>query len=238
MKTSRIICSALAAASLTLTLVGVASADSISKEGYLIDSRGNLVRSGNGLCWRTGYWSPAMAIVECDPELVKKETPKEEVKPPPPPPPPPPAPPPPPEVVPEAPAFLPISLQAETLFDFDKSVIHDAGKKKLNIEVVAKMNENPQVEEILVTGHTDRIGIDAYNRKLSQRRADAVKSYLIGQGIDGKRIKTAAKGGENPIASCSSVKGKASSKNKKLVECLRPNRRVVVEISIQKPVQK
>jgi len=89
-----------------------------------------------------------------------------------------------------------------------------------------------------VTGHADRIGTDAYNQKLSQRRADAVKDYLVGQGVEDKRIETAAKGESEPVVSCDNVKGKVSGKNKNLVECLQPNRRVVVEVKVQKPAQK
>ena len=100
------------------------------------------------------------------------------------------------------------------------------------------MKEYPQVEVVLVTGHTDRIGTDAYNQKLSQRRADAVKSYLVAQGVENNRIETAAKGESDPVVSCDDVKGKASGKNKKLVECLQPNRRVMVEVKVQKPVQR
>ena len=99
------------------------------------------------------------------------------------------------------------------------------------------MKDYPQVEVVLVTGHADRIGTDAYNQKLSQRRADAVKDYLVGQGVEASRVETEAKGESEPVVSCDNVKGKVSGKNKKLVECLQPNRRVVVEVKVQKPVQ-
>lgn len=89
-----------------------------------------------------------------------------------------------------------------------------------------------------MTGHTDRIGSDAYNQKLSQRLAAAVKDYLVSQGVEANRIETAAKGESEPVVSCDNVKGKVSGKNKKLVECLQPNRRKMVEVKVQKPVQK
>ena len=242
MNTSRIILNALAIA--TLTMAGIASADEVTKEGYLTDTSGNVVKSGYGLCWHTGYWTPAMATMECDPDLVKKAEPKmAEAAPAPAPAPmaaPEPAPAPAPVVVvgPEKPAFVAITLQAETLFDFDKSVLRADGKKTLDDEVVSKMKEYPQVEVVLVTGYTDRIGSDAYNQKLSQRRADAVKDYLVGQGVENNRLETAAKGESEPVVSCDDVKGKVSGKNRKLVECLQPNRRVVVEVKVQKPVQR
>ena len=227
MKTSRLILNMLVMAS--ITTVGIASAHEVAKEGYLIDTRGNVVRNNYNECWRTGYWTPAMAIAECDPDLVKKEAPKmAEAK----------APAVVPVTGPDKAAFVAITLQAETLFDFDKSVIRADGKKILDDEVVAKMKQYPQVEVVLVTGHADRIGSDAYNQKLSQRRADAVKAYLVAQGVEANRIETAAKGESDPVVSCDDVKGKASGKNKKLVECLQPNRRVMVEVKVQKPTQR
>ncbi len=203
--------------------------------GYLIDTRGNLVKNNYNECWRTCYWTPAMTIEECDPDLVKKAEPKmAEAQTPAAAP----AAAPVPVACSEKAAFAPITLQAETLFDFDKSVIHADGKKQPDIEVVGKMKEYPQVEMVLVTGHTDRIGSDAYNQKLSQRLAAAVKDYLVSQGVEANRIETAAKGESEPVVSCDNVKGKVSGKNKKLVECLQPNRRKMVEVKVQKPVQK
>ena len=131
-----------------------------------------------------------------------------------------------------------ITLQAETLFDYDKAVVRADGKKALDEKVVGPMKQYPQVEVVLVTGHADRIGSEKYNQSLSQRRADAVKAYLVEQGVSTQRIETAAKGEAEPVVSCNEVKGKDNGKNKKLVECLQPNRRVVVEVKVQKPTQK
>ena len=235
MKTSRLVLNMLAMAS--LTSIGIASADEITKEGYLVDTRGNVVRNNYNECWHTGYWTPAMAIAECDPNLTRKEEPKPkaEVKTPPPAPVAAPAPAP---AAPAKAAFVPITLQADALFDFNKSNLRADGKRRLDEEVISKMREFPQVEVALVTGHADRIGSDAYNQKLSQRRADAVKAYLVSQGVEANRIETAAKGESEPLVSCDNVKGAASGKNRKLVECLQPNRRVVVEVKVQKPVQR
>jgi len=231
MKTSRLVLNLLVMAS--LTSVGIASADESTNAGYLTDTRGNLVKNNYNECWRTGYWTPAMAIAECDPDMVKKAEPKmAEAKAPAA------TPAPAPVVGPEKAAFVPVTLQAETLFDFDKSFIHSDGKKQLDNEVVGKIKAYPQVEVVLVTGHADRIGSDAYNQKLSQRRADAVKDYLVGQGVEANRIETDAKGESQPVASCDNVKGKVSGRNSKLVECLQPDRRVMVEVKVQKPVQR
>ncbi len=227
MKKSIIILNSLAAATL-LMLSGVASAEVTI--AYATDPAGALVKNGTGGCWRTGYWTPELALAECDPDLVKKEEPK-----PAPvmaPPPPPPAPAPAPVVMaPKPPAFTTIDLQADALFDFDKAVLKDAGKQKLDNEVVANVKEYTRVGTIEVTGYTDRIGSKAYNLKLSQRRADAVKAYLVSQGVDEMHIDTVARGEDDPVAACENVKGWS-----KLVKCLAPNRRVEVSAKVQKQV--
>lgn len=212
----------------SISFAGMTFAHEVPKEGYLIDARGNVVRNSYNECWKTGYWTPAMAIEECDPTLRKEEPKMAEAK----------APAAVPASGPEKAAFVAITLQAETLFDFDKSVIRADGKKTLDDEVVSKMKQYPQVEVVLVTGHADRIGSDTYNQKLSQRRADAVKAYLTGQGIEDRRIETAARGEAEPVVACADVKGRVSGKNRNLVECLQPNRRVMVEVRVQKPVER
>lgn len=209
-----------------MTVLGSGAAYAVP--GYLTDTSGKIWKNSYGECWKSGMWTPAMAIPECDPSLVKKPEPAKVAE----------APPAPVPMGPEKPAFEKITLQAETLFDFDKSVIHPEGKQHLNAEVVTKMKQYPQVEAILVTGHADRIGTDAYNRSLSERRANAVKDYLVSQGIEAGRIQTAAKGESEPVVACSDVKGKENSKNKPLIACLQPNRRVVVEVEVQRPTQK
>lgn len=224
MKTSRILTSLVFTA---ITLSSVAYAHDEGQNGYLSDSRGNAVKNSYGQCWRTGYWTPAMATSECDADLVKKaEAPKTEAAAPVA------------AIGPEKAAMEKVTLQAETLFDYDKAVVRADGKKTLDEKTVGPMKQYPQVEVVLVTGHADRIGSEKYNQDLSQRRADAVKAYLVEQGVDIKRIETDAKGESEPTVSCNEVKGKENGKNKKLVECLQPNRRVVVEVKVQKPTQK
>lgn len=187
--------------------------------GYVNDSENHVVKNNYNECWRTGSWTPAMAIAECDPDLVKKPVEKKAEAPAPAPAP----------TGPEAPSFERVTLSAETLFDFDKAVVRPEGKAKLD-EVVQKMKDFPQVEVVLVTGHTDRIGTDAYNQALSERRAAAVKNYLVSKGIDANRIETVGKGETEPVVEC-----KGTKKTKALVDCLQPNRRVVVEIKVQRP---
>lgn len=193
--------------------------------GYLVDQRGDAVRSGFGLCWRTGYWTPAMATQACDPDLVpKKPAPVKApaVKPPParsaPP-------------KPAAPAARPkpvtekLTLAADTLFDFNKAVVKPDGKTKLD-QLVARI-KGVNIDAVIVVGHTDRIGSNAYNMKLSQRRADAVKAYLVSKGIPANRIHSEGKGKNQPKTKPGQCKGPKSAK---VIACLQPDRRVEVEI--------
>lgn len=131
---------------------------------------------------------------------------------------------------PDEPAFVKMTLQAEVLFGFDKDVLTDEGKKILDVEVVEKMKSHPEVELVLITGHTDRIGTDKYNQNLSERRANNVKKYLMAQGIEENRLHAIGKGETMPVVDCKGVRGK------KLIQCLQPNRRVVVEIEVQRQV--
>ena len=214
MKTSKLIGMLLGA---TVVLSAAVQAGGFpEKTGYLIDSRGNVVRDNFGECWKTGYWTPAMAIAECDASLVP--APAKTVT----------------DNGPQPPVFAPATLRAETLFDFDKAVLREEGKQALN-EFVGKMKENPNVEVVLVTGHTDQIGSDKYNQKLSERRANAVKAYMVSQGVEANRIQTKGMGEKEPVVSLKECKG---SKGKKaLIACLQPNRRVVIEITMQKPAK-
>jgi OmpA-OmpF porin, OOP family len=116
-----------------------------------------------------------------------------------------------------------ITIQSEALFDFDNTVVKGKNNKVLD-EIAAKIKEHDDVEFILVTGHTDIIGTDAYNQKLSERRAGAVKKYLATHGIKDVRIKSVGKGESEQVVDCKGVKG-----NKQIIECLAPNRRVVVD---------
>src|SRR5689334_8436537 len=153
---------------------------------YVLSATGpennNVVKSAYLLCWRTGYWTPAQAIRDCDPDLVKAPPPPPPapapVAPPPPPPPPPapPAPPPPPPP-PPPPQVQKITIASKALFDFDKAVLKPEGKRALDTEVIAKLKQVQKVELVLVTGHTDRLGSQAYNQRLSERRAATVRDY-------------------------------------------------------------
>jgi OmpA-OmpF porin, OOP family len=195
-------------------------------QGYLIDQNSNIVTSPNtGLCWRTGDWTPARAVAQCDPDLVKKPeaAPKKvEAAPAP-------APAPAPkkaEAAPAKPVPQKINFSADALFDFDKAVIKPKGRSMLDDLVTTLQGANYEV--ILAIGHTDRIGSVKYNQKLSVHRAEAVKQYLVGKGIAANRIYAEGKGKSQPLTKPGDCKGKKSAA---LIACLQPDRRVAVEVT-------
>ena len=121
-----------------------------------------------------------------------------------------------------------ITVGAEKLFGFDKANLSDEGKSALN-EAAAKIKANPELKAVIVTGHTDRIGSDEYNQKLSERRANVVKDYLAAQGVDPSIIEAVGKGEAEPVVQCAGNKT-----TKKLISCLQPNRRVEIRAEGQK----
>lgn len=189
---------------------------------YVIDARNVVARSGAGLCWRTGFWSPAAAETAmagqfpvgcaCDSDLVPAEKCMEVAAAP---------------VV--APAPTPtadkVRLSADALFDFDRAVLRPAGMERL--DQLAAQAQSLNLEVILAVGHTDRIGSDTYNQSLSERRAEAVKAYLVSKGIEANRIYTEGKGETQPVTGtqCDGVRGRNA-----LISCLQPDRRVEVEV--------
>jgi OOP family OmpA-OmpF porin len=196
------------------------------------DPSDNVVRSGvyNGalglsgkLCYRTGYWTPQMAIADCDADLVPKPAA------PPPAPAPAPAPPPPPPPAPKpapAPQVQKITLASKALFDFDKAVLRPDGKAAIDSEIISKLRDVQKLELVLVTGHTDRIGTQQYNQRLSERRADAVRDYLVSKGVPRDKIETLGMGKTQPVP------GVVCNQKalKELIACLAPNRRVEIEV--------
>jgi OOP family OmpA-OmpF porin len=121
-----------------------------------------------------------------------------------------------------------LTLSAGSLFDFDKAVVKPAGKKSL--DKLAHDLATVNYDAVSVTGYTDRIGSDAYNMKLSDRRAASVKKYLVdAHGIPSTKIYTTGKGKADPVTKPGECKGKKVTKA--LIKCLQPDRRVVVEVS-------
>ncbi len=228
--TRRIVTGALVGALAVAFSTGAVAQANPQNSAYVLSVQtppdSNVWRNGTSerLCWRTGYWTPAQAIIECDPDLVPKPPPP---APPPaavPPPPPPPAPPPPPPPAP--PQVQKITLASKALFDFDKAVLKPEGMAAIDTEIIAKLRDVQKLELVLVTGHTDRIGTQAYNQKLSERRADAVRNYLVSKGVPRDKIETLGMGKTQPVPGVTCT----MTAMKELIACLAPNRRVEVEV--------
>ena len=148
-----------------------------------------------------------------EPAPAPPPAPAPQAPPPPPPPPPPPKPAPKPEKV---------TTASTANFDFDRYVIRPDARSKLD-DLVTKLRD-VNLEVVIAVGHADRLGSDAYNMKLSVRRADSVKAYLVSKGIAASRVYTEGKGERQPVKEC-----KGSAKTKELIACLEPNRRVETE---------
>lgn len=165
----------------------------------------------NELCWRNANWTPATAAVGCDGALVRTvvtPAPAPIVTPPPPAPAPAPAP---------APvAATKVTSAADAFFDFDKAVLKPEGKAKLD-DLVSKV-QGINLEVVIAVGHTDSVGTVAYNQRLSVRRAEAVKAYLVSKGIERNRVYTEGKGKSQPVADNRTAEGRAK------------NRRVEIEV--------
>jgi OmpA-OmpF porin, OOP family len=217
------------AAASTLSFSAIAAdeikAPNPAMSAYVQDARGIIARDPFGLCWRTGYWTPADAVAGCDKPLEPKcEAPKVLkdnvcVEPPAPAPASAPAPAPAPAPTPApkaAPTAEKVTFAADALFDFNKSVLKKEGKAK--IDDLASKLQGINLEVIIAVGHTDSVGSDAYNQKLSERRAKAVKDYMVSKGIDDKRVYTEGKGEKQPVADNKTAEGRAK------------NRRVEIEV--------
>ncbi|CAB3846488.1 outer membrane protein OmpA [Achromobacter anxifer] len=181
---------ALALAFAAVTASGVASAQTVDNWR---NPFGDVWKNGtNELCWRDAFWTPATGIPGCDGVPVAQQKAK------------------------PAPMAAKVVFNADTFFDFDKSNLKPEGRQLL--DQVAQQARGIDLETIIAVGHTDSIGTDAYNQKLSERRAASVKAYLVSKGIDPNRIYTEGKGKKNPIASNKTKEGRAQ------------NRRVEIEI--------
>jgi len=189
---------------------------------YLHDTRGIISRTPYGLCWRTGDWTPADAVLGCDgelaPPIVKATAP---------------------EIAPPTPlvAATPIAelapqrcdfsltLDSDEAFFFNSAALNPPAKIRLDAEVLGKLNDCSTIERIAIVGHTDRMGSSQYNQKLSEKRANAVAAYLHGKNISAT-IAPSGAGHTQPIKICSN-----SLPRPQLIACLAPNRRVAIEVA-------
>jgi OOP family OmpA-OmpF porin len=122
-----------------------------------------------------------------------------------------------------------VTLAADVLFDFDRALIKPDGKSKLD-DLSGKM-KGVDLEVVIAIGHADSIGTPGYNQALSVRRAEAIKAYLVSKGVEANRVYTEGKGETQPVTAgkCKGM-GKEHRSNKKMVECLQPDRRTEVEV--------
>jgi len=142
-------------------------------------------KNGDGtLCWRDNNWTPASAAAGCDGALTGGHG--------------------------AGVSQSKITLQADTLYDFNKSDLKPEGKATLD-KIAADLSKI-KLEVIIAVGNTDSIGTDAYNMALGQRRAQSVKTYLVAKGIDASRIYTESKGKSNPVASNATEEGRAKNR--------------------------
>jgi len=189
---------------------------------YNQDNQGNIARSQYGLCWRTGYWTPSDSVTGCDGELS------------------------PPVANPIAPALVSnpaaiaatdhaatatatncnfaVTLGGDRIFGFGMTGLNSAATSILDQEVVEKLKTCYQIDNILVTGHADRLGTQKHNLEISLKRADAVATFLKSKQVSAP-IETAGAGNAEPVSNCPD-----KLVGKKLTSCLSPDRRVVISV--------
>jgi OOP family OmpA-OmpF porin len=205
-----------------LSLVAISTSPSAQNYpknyGYAVDTSGVIVRNNYQECWRTGYWTAVLAVAECERDMAAKPAPAPVAAP---------APAPAPVVAAQvaAPVAAPAPKPVETFktqvvekairleganFATGSSKLLDSANSKLD-EVVKSAADFPEIQ-LTVSGYTDNVGHAARNQKLSQERADAVKTYLTKKGVAANRISTKGFGADSPIADNSSVEGRAKNR--------------------------
>jgi OOP family OmpA-OmpF porin len=192
--------------------------------GYVTFGPNNAVVNAAGQCWKTSEWTPDKAVAPCDPvpqaaaaaAPVAMTTPAE------------------PAPVAAAPLAPPpviekVAINTDVLFEFDSATLLPGGMKKL--DEVANNAQGADVDKVVIVGHADRIGSEQYNQQLSEKRAEAVKTYLAQKGADEQRIESEGRGKAEPVTGneCDKL-GAPRKKNAKLVACLQPDRRVDIEL--------
>ena len=118
-----------------------------------------------------------------------------------------------------------VTLQKDETFAFDRYVLTEAAKRRLDTDVIGKLGACASVEAVVIEGHADRLGSQQYNQKLSERRAESVKAYLVGKGADRAKIETIGMGKTVPAKFCPDIKNR-----KELIACLAPNRRAIISL--------
>jgi OOP family OmpA-OmpF porin len=215
------------ACALTLGILsGVARAQSAQPQdakdrAYVEDTRNAVVKSGFGLCWHSGFGPPPASGPECDPNYVAYVAPPVAKA----------APVPPPQIAALTPPPAPrpvaekLTLDADTLFDFDKATLRPAGRDTLDGFVSKLRDISP--DTIMAIGHADRFGTERYNQRLSEQRVATVKAYMVSKGVEPGRVYTEGKGKTQPVTKADDCAGPKSAK---VIACLQPDRRVDIEV--------
>ncbi len=161
-----------------------------------------MARSGFNTCVRTGEWTPAKALPECETMVAEKS-------------------------VATRPITMAASLSSDGLFAYGKANLEPQGIYGLDAFVVQLKGK--QVQKITVIGHTDRLGSAAGNRTLSEKRAAAVKNFLVSKGVNQNVIQTSGVGSAQPKTTAVQCNGVAQGAS--LIACLAPDRRVDIQVS-------
>ena len=122
-----------------------------------------------------------------------------------------------------------ITVTSTELFEFNKATLTPEARAKLDKEIVSRAKDFTSIAAVRVDGHADHLGSPEYNQKLSKKRAEAVQAYLVSRGFDASRIESLGSGETNQVKSCPDTQD-GTAHRKALIECLAPNRRVVVEL--------
>ena len=193
---------------IVLAGLGMSTGTVSAASGYVDSAQNHIVRTGVGDCLHTSRWSENNTVEECDPSLAEVAAV---------------------EILTQ---LQPIRLEADALFEFDSATLTDEGRARLD-EALSQLPERSALQDkrITITGFTDRIGPEAYNQNLSERRAQAVHDYLVSRGMSDEAIDARGLGSANPLVRCEGKRGDA------LVGCLAPNRRTEIEFSAMEVVE-
>ena len=185
----------------SMMLFAALPAHAVNKYGciYAVDPWDKIVKDPYGNCIRTPYWTAAKNIAECGGVAAVEPPPAQ-------------------------PVVETLTLGADALFDFDKYNIKPSASERLN-RLATDLRRVPSVSSILIVGHTDSKGTDAYNLRLGQRRADAVASYLAAKGVSRSVMSTRSMGKADPVAPNTLPNGKDNPSGRAL------NRRVVITVT-------
>ncbi|QAU35504.1 OmpA family protein [Janthinobacterium sp. 17J80-10] len=203
-----------------IPMAAMAAGQDSKNQGYLVDAPGSvIVMNSTGLCWQSSEWTPSRSVDSCGRPITSVAAP-----------------------APVLAAALPveakpqaqsqkISFSGDALFAFDSAELKPEGKTML--DGLVRQIDGATYDSIVATGHTDRFGSNEYNQRLSERRAQSVKEYLISKNVQASRIDAEGTGESQPMTKAGNCQGE---KSVKVVACLQPDRRVDVELTGAKTV--